>query len=142
MATEPMVDYITSLDGYGAAERWPDGVQRPTLLVGASTYRLFVGTAASGEEGIKELTVRSMKEDGDVAPRTIGSPSLCRSLLEAGRVDRATGADRIYDGWPDVALEVAETRTFDGGLQLFEFAPTVLDGPPAVPEPSAADLVS
>ena len=46
---------------------------------------------------------------------TIGSLSLCRSLLRAGLVDRfrvvmfpvitgATGEERIYDGYPDVAL--------------------------------------
>jgi hypothetical protein len=149
-----------------------DGAQRHTLLVAASTYRLFAGMAASGEEGMEELTAtpkvvlsrrlreslewanttlvggdaveaaRSMKDDGDVALRTIGSPNLCRLLLEAGILDSATGADRICDGWPDVALEDVETRTFDGKLQLFDFAPAVLGGPPTVPEPPAAELVS
>jgi dihydrofolate reductase len=85
--------------------------------------------------------VRAMKNRGATALRTIGSPSLSRSLLKAGLVDRyrvvvfpvvngVTGRDRIYDGWPDVALDLLTTRTFDGSLQLFEFAPTVLDGPP------------
>ena len=32
--------------------------------------------------------VRSMKEDGDVSMATIGSLSVCRSLLKAGLVDR------------------------------------------------------
>jgi dihydrofolate reductase len=73
--------------------------------------------------------------------RTVGSLSLCRSLLQAGEVDRfrvvvfpvitgATGKDRIFDGYPDIALELVETRTFDGRLQLLEYVPTVLDGPP------------
>jgi dihydrofolate reductase len=72
---------------------------------------------------------------------TIGSLTLCRSLLEAGLVDRfrvvvfpvitgATGKERIFDGYPDVALELVEHRTFDGRLQLLEYVPTVLDGPP------------
>ena len=85
--------------------------------------------------------VRDMKQ-GDPRPlRTIGSLSLCRSLLEAGLVDRfrvvvfpvitgATGKDRIFDGYPDIALELVENRTFDGRLQLLEYVPTVLDGPP------------
>lgn len=54
---ELMVDYITSLDGYGAAEGWPGwwGLESPeylawlgedsknqhTLLMGANTYRLM-----------------------------------------------------------------------------------------------------
>jgi hypothetical protein len=29
-----------------------------------------------------------------------------------------------------VALDLVESRIFDGRLQLLEFAPTVLDGPP------------
>lgn len=76
---------------------------------------------------------------------TIGSLSLCRSLLRAGLVDRfrvvmfpvitgATGAERIYDGYPDVALEMTEHRTFDGRIQLVEYKPRVLEHPPlAVP---------
>jgi hypothetical protein len=42
----------------------------------------------------------------------------------------ATGQDRIYDGYPDVRLDLIESRTFEGGLQLLEYVPTVLDGPP------------
>jgi dihydrofolate reductase len=72
---------------------------------------------------------------------TIGSLSLCRSLLEAGLVDRfrvvvfpvitgRTGSERIYDGYPDVALELLETRTFDGRIQLLDYRPTVISGPP------------
>ena len=77
--------------------------------------------------------------------RTVGSLSLCRSLLGAGLVDRfrvvvfpvitgATGKDRIFDGYPDVALELVERRTFDGRLELLEYVPTVLDGPPGAGE--------
>ena len=41
-----------------------------------------------------------------------------------------TGRDRIYDGYPDVALELVEHHTFDGRLRLLDYVPTVLDGPP------------
>jgi hypothetical protein len=41
-----------------------------------------------------------------------------------------TGSDRIYDGYPDVALDMVESRTFDGRIQLVEYIPTVLEGPP------------
>lgn len=55
--------------------------------------------------------VRAMKADGPGLLSTIGSISLCRSLLRAGIVDRfrvvmfpvitgATGSERIYDGYP------------------------------------------
>ena len=85
--------------------------------------------------------VRAMKEEGSTLLSTIGSISLCRSLLRAGLVDRfrvvmfpvitgATGAERIYDGYPDVALEMSDSRTFDGRIQLVEYRPRVLDHPP------------
>ncbi|CAM5721952.1 hypothetical protein SALBM217S_01942 [Streptomyces griseoloalbus] len=35
----------------------------------------------------------------------------------------AAGAERIYDGYPDVALEMTGHRTFEGGLQLVEYRP-------------------
>jgi dihydrofolate reductase len=87
------------------------------------------------------VAVRSMKEDGSHSLRTIGSLTLCRSLLEAGLVDRFrvvifpvitgnTGRERIYDGYPDVGLDMVASRTFDGRLQLLEYVPTVLTGPP------------
>jgi riboflavin biosynthesis pyrimidine reductase len=62
-------------------------------------------------------------------------------LLRAGLVDRyrvvvfpvitgATGRDRIFDGYPDLTLDLVDHRTFDGRLQMLEHIPTVLDGPP------------
>jgi dihydrofolate reductase len=143
-----------------------------TSLMGATTYRLFAGFVESGEEDMNALTamdkivfsstleapltwantrlvsddavetVRGMKQEGDTSLRTIGSLSLCRSLLFAGLVDRfrvvvfpvingASGREPFYAGWPDVALETVDHRTFDGRLQMMEFVPKVLHGPPA-----------
>ena len=84
--------------------------------------------------------VGAMKRDG-TSMSTLGSLSLCRSLLEAGLVDRyrvvvfpvitgSTGRERIYDGYPDVALDMVASRTFDARIQLLEYVPTVLTGPP------------
>jgi hypothetical protein len=42
----------------------------------------------------------------------------------------ATGAERIYDGYPDVALEMTDHRTFDGSIELVEYRPSVLEHPP------------
>jgi dihydrofolate reductase len=91
--------------------------------------------------------VRSMKADGNRPLRTIGSLTLCRSLLEAGLVDRfrvvvfpvitgSTGRERIYDGYPDVGLEMVASRTFDGRIQLLDYVPTVLTGPPTSGHPT------
>ncbi len=184
-----MVDFIISLDGYGAAEGWPGfwGMEGPeylawiaqdaetehTALMGATTYRLMSGFASEmpDEPGLAPLTampkvvfsstlkpplswantelvdgdpveaVQDMKRRDSRSLRTLGSLSLCRTLLAARLVDRfrvvifpvitgATGRDRIFDGYPDDALELVDRRTFDGRLQLLEYVPTVLDGPP------------
>lgn len=85
--------------------------------------------------------VREMKRAGSSSMRTLGSLSLCRSLLQAGLVDRfrvvifpvitgSTGYERIYDGYPDIALDMISSRTFDGRIQLLEYVPRVLAGPP------------
>jgi dihydrofolate reductase len=83
--------------------------------------------------------VAAMKRDG-ANLSTIGSLMLCRCLLKAGLVDRfrvgifpvitgKTGGERIYDGYPDLALEMVASRTFDSRIQLLEYVPTVLSGP-------------
>ena len=93
-----------------------------------------------GEDPVE--AVRSLKAESTRGLRTIGSLILCRSLLQAGLVDRfrvvvfpvitgSTGRERIYDGYPDVGLEMVASRTFDGRLQLLEYVPTVLTGPPS-----------
>lgn len=85
--------------------------------------------------------VRAMKQEESGILSTIGSLSLARALLQAGLVDRfrvvlfpvitgATGSEWIYDGFPDVALEMTDHGTFDGGTQLVEYRPTVLEHPP------------
>ncbi len=140
------------------------------VLMGANTYRLMSGLADEGEPGTDALAglskvvfsttlkeplawpntrlvnqdavevVRKMKSEG-ADMTTIGSLTLCRSLLKAGLaplprgdfpvITGSTGSDRIYDGYPDVGLEMVDSRTFDGRIQLLEYVPTVLTGPPA-----------
>ena len=122
-------------EGVDAMAQTPKVVFSTTLpepLTWANT-RLIRGDAVEA--------VRTMKEQNGAELRTVGSLSLCRALVAAGLVDRfrvvtfpfvtgITGRERIYDGYPDLALELVESRTFDGKLQLLEFVPTVLDGPP------------
>ena len=191
---ELVIDFITSLDGYGAAEGWPGwwGLEGPeylawlgdhpeadyTVLMGANTYRLMSELASGGEPGTDVLaglskvifsttlteplswpntqlvsqdpveTVRQMKAEGTKSMRTLGSLTLCRSLLKAGLVDLfrvvvfpvitgSSGRDRIYDGYPDVSLDMVSSRTFDGRIQLLEYVPTVLTGPPGATQANA-----
>src|SRR5580693_6794216 len=108
-----------------------------TVLMGAAAYRLMPGFAAGGEPGADALAgmskvvfsatrseplswlntqlvaqdpveaVREMKDNASKSMRTIGSLTLCRSLLNAGLADRfrvvvfpvitgSSGRERIY----------------------------------------------
>ncbi|MDR2997296.1 MAG: dihydrofolate reductase family protein [Microbacterium sp.] len=153
----------------GWLEELPE--QDHPVLMGANTYRVMSSLTAGGEPGTDVLNdvqkfvfsstleeplgwqnstlvrtdaveyVRRLKEESDRPLRTLGSVSLCRSLLKAGLADRfrvvvfpvitgATGSERIFDGYPDVRLELVEARTFDNRSQLLEYVPTVIDAPP------------
>lgn len=85
--------------------------------------------------------VRSMKEGSPGILSTIGSLSLARALLEADLVDRfrvgmfpvitgISGTERIYDGYPDLALDMIGSWTLDGRIQIVEYRPRVLEHPP------------
>jgi hypothetical protein len=36
----------------------------------------------------------------------------------------------VTTGYPDVALDMISTRTFDARIELLEYVPTILAGPP------------
>jgi dihydrofolate reductase len=147
---ELLIDFITSLDGYAAADGWPGwwGLEGPeylawlaeqpeadyTVLMGATTYRLMSRFAAEGEPGTDALAAMS---------KVVFSATLTEPLSWANTqlVDRfrvvvfpvitgSSGRERIYDGYPDVALDMISSRTFDGRIQLLEYVPTILAGPP------------
>jgi len=121
-----------------------DELTRASKVVFSSTLRAPLSWPNSQlVSGDAIEAVRAMKRDGAAPLRTIGSVSLCRSLLRAGLVDRfrvvmfpvitgVTGRERIYDGYPDVGLDMIASQTFDGRIQLVEYVPRLLDGPPGV----------
>jgi dihydrofolate reductase len=129
-----------------AGEEGVDELTQMSKVVFSSTLKpplAWANTRLVGGDAVE--AVRTMKDDEDTDLRTLGSLSLCRALITAGLVDRfrvvvfpvvtgVTGRERIYDGYPDLALEMVESRTFDGRIQLLEFVPTVLDGPPGSTE--------
>ena len=119
-----------------------DGLTRATKVVFSTSLEDPLTWAnATLVRGDAVEAVREMKSDSAGIMSTIGSLTLCRALLRAGLVDRfrvvmfpvitgATGAERIYDGYPDVSLEMIDNRTFDGRIQLVEYRPRVLEHPP------------
>jgi hypothetical protein len=40
----------------------------------------------------------------------------------------SSGRERIYDGYPDVALDMISSRTFDGRIQLLEYVSSGITG--------------
>src|SRR5215510_14622106 len=101
-----------------------DGLTRaPKVVFSASLEEPLTWANSTLVRGDAVQAVRAMKEEGSGILSTLGSISLSRSLLRAGIVDRfrvvmfpvitgATGAERIYDGYPDVALDMIDHRTF------------------------------
>jgi hypothetical protein len=53
------------------------------------------------------------------------------------RARRRSGRERIYRGYPDVARDMISSRTFDGCIQLPEYVPAILAGPPGTSTLSA-----
>jgi dihydrofolate reductase len=124
-----------------------DELTRQRKVVFSSTLEAPLGWANTelvSSDAVE--AVAKMKRSGENM-RTLGSLALCRSLLEAGLVDRfrvgvfpvitgRTGRERIYDGYPDIALEMTSSQTFDGRIQMLEYVPTVLTAAPGANAPS------
>jgi RibD C-terminal domain len=89
---EPVVDFITSLDGYAAAEGWPGwwGLEGPeylawlddhperdhTVLMGANTYRVMSEIAAANADAPIFVAVAEMPKV--VFSNTLTTPDLRR----------------------------------------------------------------
>lgn len=119
-----------------------DGLTRAKKVVFSSSLEEpadWANTIIVRDDAVE--AVRTMKSEEIGLLSTLGSLSLARSLLQAGLVDRfrvgifpvitgATGSERIYDGYPDVALDTISSQTFDGRILMVEYRPRVLDKPP------------
>ena len=183
---ELLVDFITSLDGYGAATAGPAGgaSKSPStspgrassrsgvqVLMGATTYRLMSGLRHRGRAGTDALAgcrrsssrpryeplswpntqldagdaveaVRDMKEKASESMRTMGSLTLCR--LSSTPVSSTGSGWSSFPSSPEAGARIGSTtatpmcarmirsRTFDGRIQLLEYVPTVLAGPPGL----------
>ena len=156
LGEQPPVTYLMGANTYRlmsgfAGGETPPGIDEltrtPKVVFSASLEEPLTWGNTTLVRGDAVQAVRAMKEEGSGILSTLGSVSLSRSLLRAGIVDRfrvvmfpvitgATGAERIYDGYPDVALDRVSTRTFDGRIQLLEYVPRVLTAPPGTSEGS------
>ena len=155
-----MVDLIISLDGYASAEGWPGwwGLEGPeylawleqegekgyTFLLGANTYRLMSsmseeaaaqGSAFSANEGASLTGLAAVPKV--VFSSTLGAPLTWPNseLVTGDAVEAVTEMKRSGSGPLSTLGSLSlcrslDSRTFDGRLQLLEYVPTVLNGPP------------
>src|SRR3989475_12379665 len=112
---ELLVDFITSLDGYGAAEGWPGwwGLEGPqylawlgqqperdyTILMGANTYRLMSGFATESKASASD---EPMSDEGAaIAELATASKVVFSSTLKppvSWPNTRLIGADAVEAG--------------------------------------------
>ena len=121
---ELLVDFITSLDGYAAADGWPGwwGLEGPeylgwlgqqperdhTILMGATTYRLMSGFAADAKASTDEATDEDAATtalanlaQGGVLLDTAGTAVVVQHRARQRRRRRSRGRDEARRGPPD-----------------------------------------
>src|SRR6188768_4114551 len=111
---ELMVDFITSLEGYGAADGWPGwwGLEGPeylawlgdqpqagyTVLMGANTYRLMADLASDGEPGTDALADLSKVVFSSTLTEPLSWPNarvVSRDAVEAVREMKESGTESM-----------------------------------------------
>ena len=111
---ELLGDFITSLDGYGAADGWPGwwGARRGpntwrgwtsspggyTVLMGATTYRVISGYAAEGEPGTDSLAAMSKVVFSTKLHEPLSWPNtklVARDAVEAVREMKQNGSESM-----------------------------------------------
>ena len=122
---ELIVDFITSLDGYGAAEGWPGwwGLEGPeylrwldqqperdyTILMGANTYRLMSGFASDARASAGELRTEETASIDQLSnvPKVVFSSTLQAPLAWAN--------SRLISG---EAVDAVRAMKSDGGNSM------------------------
>ena len=139
-----MSGFASSPDTAGEeADAMADLTRQPKIVFSSTLETPLAWANTDLVRGDAVEAVAEMKRAG-TNMSTLGSLTLCRSLLQAGLVDLfrvgvfpvitgKTGRERIYDGYPDVMLDLVTSRTFDDRIVLLEYVPRVLDGPPGAP---------
>jgi dihydrofolate reductase len=78
--------------------------------------------------------IKALKQQPGEPPRSIGSVSLVKSMIELGLVDRlrlmvfpvilgSSGREPIFAGYPRTAMELVHTEVLDSRLSLLEYRP-------------------
>jgi dihydrofolate reductase len=108
----------------------------PTTVVSSTLTGPLDWPDATVVSGDAVDVVARLKEESEVPLRSHGSLSLNRALLAAGLVDRVqvtvfpvitgrTGLRPVFEDWPDVDLDLIESRVLDGHTSEVVYRPTL-----------------
>src|SRR6188508_3149094 len=116
---ELLIDFITSLDGYGAAEGWPGwwGLEGPeylawldrqperdyTILTGANTYRLMSGFATGSEASASD---EAMLDEGSATDEGAAMTDEGAAVAELARASKIVFSSTLQPplSWPNTQL--------------------------------------
>lgn len=122
-------------------ESWERMAQLDKVVFSRTLQRAdWPNTRICGLDLVDEI--ETMKAEGDVRLRTIGSLSLARQLIGAGSVDRLrlmtfpllagdSGREAFFANVASADLELVDYRVLDGRVLLVEYRPTGKDIPRA-----------
>jgi dihydrofolate reductase len=124
---------LSSLPEQARDESWYRMADAPTVVFSRTLESTtWPGATINGNDVVDE--VPALKADADTDLRTVGSLSLVRRLLDAGRLDRLrlmvfpliigrTGAEPFFAQLGDIALELVSETVLDGRVVLLDYRP-------------------
>jgi dihydrofolate reductase len=127
---------LSSLPEQARDESWYRMADAPTVVFSRTlTNTSWPGATINANDVVDE--VPALKADADTDLRTVGSLSLVRQLLDAGRLDRLrlmvfplilgrSGAEPFFADLADVALELVSETVLDGRVVLLDYRPAGL----------------
>jgi dihydrofolate reductase len=124
---------LSSLPEQARDESWHRMTEAPTVVFSRTLARTsWPGATINGNDVVDEIP--ALKAEAGTDLRTVGSLSLVRQLLAAGRVDRLrlmvfpliighTGREPFFAQLADVALELVSEEVLDGRVVLLDYRP-------------------
>jgi dihydrofolate reductase len=124
---------LSSLPEPARDESWHRMAETPTVVFSRTLESAsWPGATINGHDVVDEVPALKARSDADL--RTVGSLSLVRQLLAAGRLDRLrlmvfplivgeTGREPFFADLGDVALELESETVLDGRTVLLDYRP-------------------
>ena len=127
---------LSSLPEEARDESWHRMAEAPTVVFSRTLESVsWPGATLNSNDVVDEIPALKAGAAGDL--RTVGSVSLVRQLLNAGRLDRLrlmvfpliigeSGRENFFAELADVALELVSQTVLDGRVVLLDYRPVGL----------------